>query len=331
MGLMAYDPIRLAALGAAAQAALDDLQSLRCRDPEAAQTMLIIGLACRTITELCLPRIHDILNSDAMTGYHSASVEGGPCDPLVLARSKSPGWRVSRDPLGDPPIPTIGAGNLVLSADTTTTSFDIPIWKGHGVTRIQFFIDDEEVCISGTGPNIGCGFGDARGFANGAGISDYDLPARVRIVLNHETGEGLMVAYPTHDGDGSEVAALPIDLTVDGPTRQLPDDYPSQLRLWTRGDGIDGNIVFDYRLLNSKTPELVGGLAPAINGAVRLRQGPNGTVTIDGRLAQYPSVEIIRDEQLPNGYKSTLIFTKAQESGGPLNLIEPGEKFAVSG
>jgi hypothetical protein len=42
-------------------------------------------------------------------------------------------------------------------------------------------------------------------------------------------------------------------------------------------------------------------------------------------------VEIIRDRQLPNGYRSTRIFTKEQESGGPLNLVEPGESFDVAG
>jgi hypothetical protein len=77
--------------------------------------------------------------------------------------------------------------------------------------------------------------------------------------------------------------------------------------------------------------ELIGGVAPAINGAIRVQQGPHNAVTIDGALAQYPSVEIIRDHVLPNGYFSSLIFTKAQESGGPLNLYEPGEKFSVAG
>ena len=39
----------------------------------------------------------------------------------------------------------------------------------------------------------------------------------------------------------------------------------------------------------------------------------------------------IRDYQLPNGYWSTLILAKPQESGGPLSLYEPGEKFAAAG
>jgi hypothetical protein len=62
-----------------------------------------------------------------------------------------------------------------------------------------------------------------------------------------------------------------------------------------------------------------------------VREGEDGTVEIDGRLAQYPSVEIICDHQLPNGYHSALIFTKPQESGGPANLYETGEEFDVAG
>ncbi len=70
---------------------------------------------------------------------------------------------------------------------------------------------------------------------------------------------------------------------------------------------------------------------PAINGAIRVQQGPHNAVTIDGALAQYPSVEIIRDYVLPNGYRSIRVFTKTQESGGPLNLYEPGEAFSAVG
>ena len=153
----------------------------------------------------------------------------------------------------------------------------------------------------------------------------------VRIVLDHEAGLALVIAYPTRDSEGREVPALPIELTVDGPV-SLPDYYPSQVRVWTRGDGIDGNIVFDYRFLNSLTPAAVGGVAPAINGAIRVRRPwyPD-EVDIDGRLAQYPTVEIIRDHQLPNGFHSAEIFVKQQDSGGPLNLYEPGEPFAVRG
>jgi hypothetical protein len=183
--------------------------------------------------------------------------------------------------------------------------------------------------LSGTGPDIACGHGDNRGFVTGQQITDYNIGARVRFVLDHEAGVGTVVSYATHGVDG-DVSALPIELTLDGLVG-LPAAYPSQLRIWTEGDGIDGNIVFDYRFINSETPELLGGVAPAINGAIRVRRGPHNAVTIDGALAQYPSVEIIRDYVLPNGYRSIRVFTKAEESGGPLNLYERGEDFSVVG
>ena len=226
-------------------------------------------------------------------------------------------------------VPQIGESNLVIPSNASAARFSIPVWKGAGVTRIQFFIDDDKVCLSGTVVDIACGHGDARGFAVGSALGDYNFGARARIVLNHETGNGMLISYATHGSDG-EIDALPINVTVDGGVK-LPEDYPSQLRLFTHGEGIDGNIVFDYRLINSETPSLGAGLAPGINGAIRVQRGPHNIVQVDGRLAQYPSVEIVRDYQLPNGYWSTLVLAKPQESGGLLNLYEPGEKFAVAG
>jgi hypothetical protein len=221
-------------------------------------------------------------------------------------------------------VPRIG--DIAIPPDAAVAWFPLPVWEGAGVTRIQYFIDDERVCVLGQE----CVHGDDRGFADGQEITDDELPARVRIVLDHEAGVGTAIAYPTHGEDG-DTAALPIELTVDPGTVEMPEKYPSQMRVYTWGEGIDGNIVFDYRFLNSRVPEIAGGLAPAINGAVRLRRGAGGTLEIDGRLAQYPSVEIIRDTQLENGYRSALIFTKAQESGGPINLYEPAEEFRANG
>jgi hypothetical protein len=130
----------------------------------------------------------------------------------------------------------------------------------------------EDVCLSGVGPDIGCGHCDGRGFAVGDEVTDYDLGAPVRIALDHETGLATLVAYPTHGTCGADVDALPVEVTY--PTRvELPDEYPSQLRVYQHGDGVDGNVVFDYRFLNSETPELLGAAAPAINGSIRVRPG----------------------------------------------------------
>jgi hypothetical protein len=227
----------------------------------------------------------------------------------------------------------VGLGHLDVPEGAEVVTFPIPEWEGHGTTRFQYFIEDvgEDVCLSGTGPDVACGEGDNRDFAEGGAVDDYNLAARVRVVLDHEAGQAAVVSYPTHGSDG-EVAALPVELTVDPGNVRLPDDYPSQVRVYTYGDGIDGNVVFDYRFVNSMTPEAAGGVAPGINGAVRVRQGENGTVEIDGALAQYPSVEIMRDRPGAGGeYQSEVIFQRRQESGGPLNLTEPSTPFEASG
>jgi len=315
-GFVGYDPQLVAQLDGRVRAVIDDLRAVQLDDPAAAGAVRAAALTCGHLETAWLPAIERIRGTSAMTDpFAGLGVLG-----LVGALLGGPAPHE---------VPSIGASNLAIPAGATVVGFPIPVWPGCGVTRIQYFIDDEHVCLSGTGPDLVCGQGDGRSVATGPAIADYNVPARVRIFLDHETGLGTVVAYATHGEDG-EIDALPIETTADGPV-ELPDEYPSQLRWWTQGDGIDGNIVFDYRFLNSATPSFAGGIAPAISGAVRVRRGPAGTVRLDGRLAQYPSVEIIRDRRRPNGYRSTRMFVKAQESGGPVNLYEPGERFAAAG
>ncbi|MET0459802.1 MAG: hypothetical protein ABW195_11180 [Ilumatobacteraceae bacterium] len=324
-GLIGYDPELVAQLERRVRAAVDDLGDLQLDDRAAAPALRVTTQTCRRLEMSWLRLLERIGQSSAMTDpFARIGVLG-----MIGAFSGGAGAAVTGSGGSGHDVPTIGADNLVIPPGATVVEFPIPTWPGYGVTRIQYFIDDHDVCLSGAGPDVVCGHGDGRGFATGAAIADYALPARVRIVLDHETGVGTVVASATHGEDG-EVEALPIETTADGPV-ELPDGSPSQLRWWTEGDGIDGNIVFDYRFVNSETPSFVSDIAPAINGAVRVRRGPDGTVELDGRLAPYPSVEIIRDQQLPNGYRSTMIFVKPQESGGPVNLYEPGESFAAEG
>jgi len=225
---------------------------------------------------------------------------------------------------------SFGRGAAEIPYGASMTEFPIPVWQGYGTTRIQYFIDDQEACMSGTGPDMLCFGGDDRGFATGQELTDYELSSKVRIVLDHEAGVAQVIAYPTPRGD-EEVEALPIDLTRDGPTGGLPDTYPSQVGMWTKGEGIDGNVVFNYRFLNAAIPEWSRDLAPVIHGNVRIRQGSDGQVLVDGKLAQYPSVEIIRDVEVPDGFRSTVIYQSEQESGGPLSLYEDPSPFEAEG
>ncbi len=167
------------------------------------------------------------------------------------------------------------------------------------------------------------------GFADGQSITDYNLAARVVIILDHDLGRATIVAYSTH-GAGGAIGALPIEVTM-GPKGSYPPDRPSSVGVYEKGDGVTGNVVFSYRFLNSQTPSAIAGVAPAINGAIRVQKGAGGSVAIDGMLAQYPSVEIIRDTAIPNGYRSTVIYTRTQASGSPKALFVPGTKFNAAG
>jgi hypothetical protein len=102
VGLLAYDPVSLDALRGSLGAAFDDLRGIRCDDTEAATAMAAVRNARRTLNEFCLPRVQDILNSDAMTSYHKANVDGNDIrNALVFTMANSYGWTVSTDPFND--------------------------------------------------------------------------------------------------------------------------------------------------------------------------------------------------------------------------------------
>ena len=132
-------------------------------------------------------------------------------------------------------------------------SFDIPVWAGYGVTRIQLFIDDDLVCLPGGIEQV-CGQGDWRGFAgsdefNSGSLTDYDLSSRAVIVLDHERGEAVVIAYPTHNMDASETPALPFE------EASHPIDESGHANYIFGGGSDDESLVgLEYRLLNSATP-----------------------------------------------------------------------------
>lgn len=200
--------------------------------------------------------------------------------------------------------------------------FPIPVWEGHGRTRLHLFIMPQSVClIPGFGPT--CGDGDNRGFVTGDQVADYDVPARVKILADHERGLATVIAYRTHDGNG-EVRALPIEMRNMGNIAALPDvEYPSLLRQY--GRGIDeiraGGVGFDFRFVNSVTPSIVAGAAPAIIGAVLLERADDGQVRIDYTGSPYPSLEVIRDSYDDDEMMtSTLVLTHEQNMDDPWGL-----------
>lgn len=66
MTKLAFDRARVDALRLGIGAALDDLHLIRCDDAEAAVAMGIIRAAIRTLGDLWLPRVQDVVNSKAM-------------------------------------------------------------------------------------------------------------------------------------------------------------------------------------------------------------------------------------------------------------------------
>jgi hypothetical protein len=82
MALLAFDPARLDSLRIAMGAALDELRGLRSDDPATAAAMQAVRSARRSLGDLWLPRVSNVLSSKAMTS------DGGLF------------WQITRDPGG---------------------------------------------------------------------------------------------------------------------------------------------------------------------------------------------------------------------------------------
>jgi hypothetical protein len=103
VGLLAFDRGRLDLLRVGIGAALDDLRQIHCGDAGAADAMTIIRGACRTLGELCLPRVHDILSSKALTSYRRSAIDRNDAYQLAYANVRERGWEVTTDPVFGPP------------------------------------------------------------------------------------------------------------------------------------------------------------------------------------------------------------------------------------
>ena len=131
MTVMAFDRARLEILRTALDAALEDLHLIRSDDVHAAEAMRCVRSASRTLGDTCIPRVHDILTSTAMTWYKRA---GAACDnateaALVTARERR--WEMVNDPLSGlgPPSPACRTFDEVLHQmrSGTLTPMSAPI------------------------------------------------------------------------------------------------------------------------------------------------------------------------------------------------------------
>jgi hypothetical protein len=94
--MLAFDRARLDSLRVGIGAALDDLCRIRCDHAEALDAMTTIRAARRTLGDVCLPRVQDILRSDVMTSYRPSA--SGVKDIDLFARAHDFGWQVAMDP-----------------------------------------------------------------------------------------------------------------------------------------------------------------------------------------------------------------------------------------
>lgn len=115
MTLLAFDRRRLDALRASISAAIDDLARIRCDDPDAADTMRVIRLAVRTLSETCLPRVHAIVNSEAMTSYRRSDIDDRGTYQSTYSTAHDRGWEVTTDPLFGPSAPRLRSFDEVLA------------------------------------------------------------------------------------------------------------------------------------------------------------------------------------------------------------------------
>ena len=91
MTLLAFDRARLDALRLGLGAALDDLHHIRCDDAAAAEVMGNVRAAARTLGELWLPRVQDVLSSKAMISCVRTT------DAARHDVSEAPGYSSPRD------------------------------------------------------------------------------------------------------------------------------------------------------------------------------------------------------------------------------------------
>ncbi len=115
---MAFDRTRLASLRAGIGAAVDELRGIRSDDAAATDAMRTISGACRTLGDVWLPRVQDILDSTAMTSCRRSAI--GVADVSQrpgLTYVFDPGWEMSADSPGayGPQVPRRLSFDEVLS------------------------------------------------------------------------------------------------------------------------------------------------------------------------------------------------------------------------
>jgi hypothetical protein len=118
VGLLAFDRARVDTLRVALGAAHDDLRGIRSDDAAAADVMSALSAARRTLNDVWLPRVHDVLNSTSMTSCHRSAIGAADISQASLyAATHDRGWEIMNDPLPvyGPPAPDVRSFDEVLA------------------------------------------------------------------------------------------------------------------------------------------------------------------------------------------------------------------------
>lgn len=108
MALLAFDRNLVESLHVALGTALDELRGIRSSEPEAAETLRTLDSARRTLSDVWLPRVHDVLASTAMTTcIRSAPGVVDIAQSSIPTAALHPGWETTPDttPVYGPPAP----------------------------------------------------------------------------------------------------------------------------------------------------------------------------------------------------------------------------------
>ena len=120
MPTLAFDRARLDTLRLGIEAALDDLHRIRCDDSAAADVMGNLRMATRTLGDLWLPRVQDVVNSTAMTScVRRKNPDGSDVAEAPGYAALHGGMQTIDDPwpvLGPPAPHRIGTFEEVISA-----------------------------------------------------------------------------------------------------------------------------------------------------------------------------------------------------------------------
>lgn len=203
------------------------------------------------------------------------------------------------DPLGERPENDISLGMSMQvgplpKAKVTRMPFSVPVLKGYGRLRINFFIKASTVEFL----DFPVGHGDGRGFDSHAMCNR----SRVCLELDFETGRGFATFnYSCQASTGLCFDALPI-----GSHNRVIKEIGRNFQ----------DVMLDLKATNSAIRGVAADYIPAIDASIYIAAKARGKLSVEFEGDDYPSLEI---------YHDTLSGTKTiiQDREGPIIKLLP--------